>query len=152
MTQGQKNWNKTISNLKMVVRELPKLAEEKPKIRDEFNMNNYGIYSGYRIEDIKNNKCFTHGCLLGNIAILFEPKKEYLDCNNRFDYERFCKEEFPTLLNGGFEKISWSYLFHSNWSETNFKDFDSAIQRIKNFLYHGKLIKKFSFETMEITE
>ena len=139
---------KTTDNLKKVSVELPRLAEESKDIVRDFDMSWFGCYSFHSKDSVINNKCDTYGCLLGNMARCFDiSNSKYYDEKNRFSYQNFLKEEFPSI---DWECVTFDYLFSAYWDSTNFKDFYSAIQRVYNLYNHGKKVKYFSYETNKI--
>ena len=147
----------TRKNLLRVLEELPKLAEKYFYIRDEFDMTQFGVYCNLYIEDF--HECKTNGCLLGNIARIFEDeikKGLFQDRYGLFSYDKFGRKYFPYLYikidrNKNLSKnIIWEYLFDTYWANTKFNDFDSAIERIKNILDNDLECNKFSYDTNQI--
>lgn len=123
---------KTMENLRMVLEELPKLAEKIPSIRDDFDMDRYGCYEELEPENI--NECQARGCLLGNIARLFPMLDKYFNEFGEFDYDNFCIQEFPMLDSSvkGLNK-NWCFLFDMSWSLYQ-PTFDQAMNRVKYFI------------------
>jgi len=140
---------KQIDNLQYVLEELPKHADKNPYVRREFSMGDYGCYENSC--DVSN--CATHGCLLGHIATLprFKEKfDEYKDDDGYFNYSNFSSLEFFCEFIEKGELRTWEYLFSERWTSSDYTTFEDAIQRVKNLLEHGCLVKDYSYETMEI--
>ena len=141
----------TRKNLIRVLEELPKLANQMPQIKRNFDMKYYKVYNNLKKEDL--NKCRTAGCLLGNAARLF--KDEFTDDLfgefNEFDYGLFGRKFFPYLY-GYLDCVTlkWEYLFQIDWAGTKFKNLNSALQRIQNLLENDLECNKFSFRTNKI--
>ena len=89
----------TKKNLLKVVNELPELAKKFPDIINDFDMSVLGIYDCSIFYNIKEIKCDTIGCLLGNSARIFIKdiiKKNIME-NYYFNYYKFGYYYFPYL-------------------------------------------------------
>lgn len=84
----------TLKNLKKVLEKLPRLAEEHPEIKEEFDMLIYGVYHMMNSREAKNS-CRTCGCLAGNIARLFPLKPDYFSVHGLYSYDLFLHDVFP---------------------------------------------------------
>ena len=138
----------TRKNLLRVLDELPKLAEKMPEIKNDFNMGRYGVYNCLKIENL--NQCHTYGCLLGNIARIFEKEftNDVFDKSGHFDYYLFNKKFFPYL--NYYKNKEWEYLFCGDWKGTKFNKFDDAIERIKNLLDNDLECNNYNYKTNQI--
>lgn len=123
---------RTKRNLKKVFVELPLLAEKHPKIKEDFDMDVFGVYMWKTKDEIRNNHCGTIGCLAGNCARLFKPKKGYFfSSDGKFSYSFFLRMEFPSLYSPyGEANITWDFLFSSKW-RCFAPTFDQAMERLK---------------------
>ena len=140
----------TRKNLQRVLRELPKLAEKHPYIRNDFDMGTFGVYDNLKKENL--NQCNTVGCLLGNSARIFEAEfTNDLFLTYGFDSALFGKKFFPYLYEGfGYGKLGYVYLFTGRWSKTKFNKLKDAFQRVENLLENDLECNEFSFETNKI--
>lgn len=97
----------TIKNLKVVQKELPKLAKQWPEIIENFDMSQFGGFAGatkeqYMAESVEH-ECNTHGCLLGSISLLKDNfpalpsmfEEHWLKETKHFSYEKFSDVYFP---------------------------------------------------------
>ena len=141
----------TRKNLQRVLEELPKLAEQMPEIKQDFNMGMYGVYAYLEKENL--SQCNTCGCLLGNAARIFKNEftEDLFGCYNKFYYTLFSGKFFPYLYDKYKQpKLGWYYLFSNHWTFNYFNDFDSAIDRIKNLLANDLECEKFDYSTNKI--
>ena len=140
----------TRKNLQRVLRELPKLAEKHPYIRNDFDMGTFGVYDNLKRENL--NQCHTIGCLLGNSARIFEAEfTNDLFLTYGFEYILFGRKYFPYLYGSyDYGNIRWDYLFGSSWFYTEFNKFEDALQRVENLLENDLECNEFSFETNKI--
>lgn len=120
------NKEKTLENLLKAYNGLMELVKTKPEIKEKFNMQFYGCYDnsekGFPV-------CETSGCLLGNMARVFDlNKSEYYRPFRTFNYRKFAEEEFPALFTKqNVRNPLWHYLFSTAWGNS----FDDAIDRLK---------------------
>ena len=141
----------TRKNLQRVLEELPKLAEQMPEIRRDFDMEIYGVYNNLEKENL--GQCGTYGCLIGNAARVFKDEftDDLFDEYNKFDYNLFRKKFFPYLYGGiDYVTLKWVYLFSMDWAGTKFNDLDSALQRIENLIANDLECNEFCFKTNQI--
>ena len=148
----------TRKNLQRVLDELPKLAEQMPEIKRDFDMGVYGVYNNLEKENL--GQCGTYGCLLGNAARIFEAEFTddlFSNFSGRFIYRKFAKKFFPYLYFNehnmfgiDHQKKGWNYLFCEDWAGTKFNDLNSALQRIENLLANDLECDEFRFETNQI--
>lgn len=135
---------KTMDSLRMVLRELPKLAEQIPSIKEDFNMKRYGCYEG--LEKNKLHMCGTSGCLLGNIARLFPVKDCYFEYRE-FSYQKFRQIEFPYIDYDDYWSMysDWGFLFDSTWSKYQ-PTFDQAIRRLEYFIKCDGILPDWNYQ------
>ena len=141
----------TRKNLQRVLEELPKLSEQIPEIRRDFDMGICGVYEYLKKENL--SQCSTYGCLLGNAARIFEKEftEDLFGEFNGFYYTLFGRKFFPYLYDKYEEpKIGWYYLFSTLWIFNYFNDLDSAIDRIKNLLDNDLECNKYDYSTNKI--
>ena len=150
MSIQQQEKELTRKNLQRVLTELPKLAEQMPEIRRDFDMGIYGVYNHLKKENL--NQCSTIGGLLGNAARVFVDEfTNDLFIDNKFHYGYFDFKYFPYLdEDGEYPKIRWNYLFSDIWAGTKFNDLDSALQRIENLIANDLECNEFCFKTNQI--
>ena len=117
----------TLANLTKIYNELPELAKKNPKIRQEFDMDLYGVYCGLKANIIKT-ECKTHGCGLGNSARLFDVQKSDFS-DKEFSYDKFGKRILPYLYMDYGQNV-WAFLFSASWSQCQ-PTFKQFIKRLK---------------------
>jgi hypothetical protein len=120
----------TLESLRKIYNELPKLAETRTHIKDDFDMGTYGVYNLLNNYEMKH-ECATHGCGLGNSALVFEVKPTDFTSTDRFSYVEFGTRILPSCYDEeGDEQRLWNFLFSANWSsvQPSFKNF---IERVK---------------------
>lgn len=132
MRDSAKKKKTTLDSLITIYNGLPLLAEKNPAIKDEFDMNRYGVYSFCGKTEIKNNYCKTYGCGLGNSARLF--KIENSDFNSHyhdvFSYTKFARRILPYCYISNEKYNLWEFLFSSNWAWYQ-PSFNQFIERVK---------------------
>ena len=142
----------TRKNLLRVLEELPKLAEQMPEIKRDFNMAKLGVYYKLKREDF--NKCRTTGCILGNAARIFKNEftEDLFNDFGKFSYYLFGLNFFPYLYYGkDYDyKTQWEYLFEPVWERTKFNKFEDALQRIENLIKHDLKYTKYDLSTNNI--
>jgi hypothetical protein len=145
MKQELKDKEKTLKNLRMCYDGLLELAKKDPRIEQDFDMERFGVYVALQPKEIKNNVCDTHGCLLGNMGRLFEPKKEYF-LDGFFNYYKFGSLEFPSLFieGGGFFDETGRFLFDAEWGICQ-PTFKQAMERLKYVIDMDLEIGKWKF-------
>lgn len=125
----------TLDNLKIVLDKLPKLAEQHPEIKREFDMLEYGCYA---YTNKMKKVCKTYGCLLGNMARVLPVTEECYDEFDKFSYYEFGLLHFP-YINGfpnntyGNKSENWKFLFSGGWADFQ-PTFGQAIERVKYFI------------------
>lgn len=117
----------TLANLTKIYNELPELAKKIPNIRQEFDMDVYGVYCGLKSTAVET-ECKTHGCGLGNSARLFDIQKSDFTYKE-FSYDRFGKRILPYLYMEYGDDL-WHFLFSSSWSDYQ-PTFAHFIKRVK---------------------
>lgn len=134
MKQELKDKEKTLKNLRMCYDGLLELAKKDPRIKDDFDMEQFGVYADLEKSEIKNNVCNTYGCLLGNMARLFEPKDEYFELSfweqQAFSYFEFGYIEFPSLFDDDGFSDTGNFLFSGTWARFQ-PTFKQAMERLK---------------------
>lgn len=127
----------TLANLKKVYKELPELAKKMPSIISDFDMNEFGVLHALTKDEITHNYCLTNGCLLGNIARLFELDDRYFlaRCPEPlYNYDLFGAIQFPFLYNkeekGCCGNHIWRFLFDGRWT-VHQPTFEQAMKRVK---------------------
>ena len=141
----------TRKNLERVLTELPKLVKKHPYIRNDFDMDVFGVYEGLKKENL--NQCNTVGCLLGNSARVFVDgfTNDLFNKYAGFDSVLFGRKYFPYLYEGfGYSKLGYVYLFAGRWSKTKFYKLKDALQRIKNLLANDLECDKYDYSTNKI--
>lgn len=128
----------TKANLIKVYEELPKLAEQIPEIKNEFDMERYGVYDTMIGEKIETTSCRACGCGLGNSARLFKLMPSDFG-GDGFTYNLFGQRVFPALyLESTYfttRKYAetnrlWRFLFDTAWFNYQ-PTFDQFIERVK---------------------
>lgn len=120
----------TLESLIKIYNELPKLAETKPHIKDEFDMGTYGVYNLKNDYEVKH-ECCTHGCGLGNSALIFNVQPDDFGLLGRFSYVRFGERVLPSCYDEYSDNTKlWQFLFSSTWSAFQ-PSFEQFIQRVK---------------------
>lgn len=120
----------TLASLIKIYNELPKLAITKPHIKEEFDMTIYGVYNRATKEYIET-ECATHGCGLGNSALVFELVDSDFRNLHNFNYVSFGKRILPLCYDTFSDETNlWHFLFASSWGHFQ-PSFDQFIERVK---------------------
>lgn len=136
---------KTLKNLRKVYNELPKIAETKKHIIEEFDMSNYGFASLINIREPEIEKCKTYGCLKGSFIYVFPEALTNESCYNEyltFDYEMFLENYFPFIK---FDSNAWNFLFDFSWEDYQ-PTFHQAMERLKYYLDHNGDIPEWDYQ------
>jgi hypothetical protein len=122
----------TKANLIKIYEDLPKLAEQIPAIKAEFDMNEFGVFAGQKQKEL-NSKCKTYGCGLGNAARLFDiVETDFNNSDSTFNYMLFGKRILPGLYYNLYklQNTLWDFLFDWKWADYQ-PTFDQFIERVK---------------------